>query len=132
MIVNNFSVCFFFHVFVASVLALKMNEMTYLCVVFFAAHKFNFQCAQLYTTHATFAMYSFVCIFKRFKTNKLRREKDEREKKNNETVANVFKIYDEKYERNYTINVENPWKMRTNLLRIVVNHFVTRKSRHPL
>lgn len=130
MIVNNFLVCFF-HVFVASGMALKMNEMTYLCVNFFAAHKFNFQCAQLYTTHATFAMYSFVCIFKRFKTNKLRREKDER-KKNNETVANVFKIYDEKYEYNYTINVENPRKMRTNLLRIVVNHFVTRKSRHPL
>lgn len=80
MIVNNFSVCFFY-VFVTSVMALKMNEMTYLCVVFFAVHKFNFQCAQLYTTHATFAMYSFVCIFKRFKTNKLRREKDEREKK---------------------------------------------------
>lgn len=27
---------------------------------------------------------------------------------------------------------QEPRKMRTNLLRIVVNHFVTRKSRHPL
>lgn len=90
------------------------------------AHKFNLNAKGVY--------YVCMCLLKYVREY-------ENEKKNGKKVSRrksgceCFQIYGEKKkncERNCTIKVEEPQKMRTHLLRIVVNHFITRKSRHPL